>query len=400
MQTRHTLAALLVVVSAASPAYAQRADVRVQIDTEALRDAAAQMRGAADDVRLVIRDVLRDVLGPEMRQDLERDLRSTMRDLTEFFDGMGAWEWTEGPSGRQSRTFTASQTDANSRAYPLGASGHIDVQNLSGDIKIVAGNGRDVTVETVRTARGRTEADARTGLSRVRVETTHRGDRLAVRVVYPNERQSSYSVNIAFVITAPAGTTVTATSLSGDVSASGIAGDLSLSSTSGDVAITDARRVTRARSLSGDITLRNVTADGELEANTMSGDVTATGLKARRLTLESLSGDVTLRNVDAGSADVRSTSGDVVYEGALQSNGRYDLRSHSGSVRMSVDSSTGFTFEGQSFSGSVRVDLPLQVRSVADRGRRIAKSLSGTFGDGSASVSATSFTGDIIVTKR
>lgn len=400
MQTRHTLAALSLLLISATPSYAQRADVRVQIDPEAIREAAQQMRGAAEDMRLVIRDVLRDVLGPEVREDLERDLRTTMRDLVEVFDGVGAWTWSEGTAGRQSRNFTASQTDSTTRTFALGANGQIDLQNLSGDIKVVAGTGREVSVETIRTARGRTDADAKSGLTRVRVDTTHRNDRLTVRVVYPNERQSSYSVNVGFVITAPAGTSVNVSTLSGDVSATGISGELSLVTTSGNVTITDARRVTRARSLSGDITLRNVSAESQLEAHTMSGNVDATGLTARRLSLESLSGDITLRNIKAESADLRSTSGNVSFDGTLHGGGRYDLRSHSGNVRMAVDGSIGFTFEGQSFSGAVRVDLPLQVRSMADGNRRFSKSINGTFGDGSASISATSFTGNITVTKR
>lgn len=400
MKTRHTLTALALVALSAGPAFAQRADVRIQIDTEAIREVAQQARTAADEARLVLRDVLREVLGPEVRQDIERDVRSAMRDFANVFDEMSTWTWTDSRRTRQSRTFTATQNDTSTRSFPLGATGHIDLQNFSGDVKVVAGSGREVTVETIRTARGRTDADAKTGLSRVRVDMTHRADRLTIRVVYPNERQQAYSVNVAFVVTAPAGTNVTASTLSGDVSATGIAGDLSLSTTSGDVAITDAQRVTKARSLSGDVQLRNVSSDGLLEAGTMSGDVTASGIKARRLSLESLSGDVTARDVNTGAADLRSTSGDVSFDGRLQTNGRYDFRSHSGSVRLAVDGSVGFTFEGQSFGGSVRSDLPLQMRSVSTGSRRISKSLNGTFGDGSATMTATSFTGDITIIKR
>ena len=50
----------------------------------------------------------------------------------------------------------------------------------------------------------------------------------------------------------------------------------------------------------------------------------------------------------------------------------------------------------QSFSGEIESDFPLEVRSL--RGER--RSVSGVYGDGSAFIEATTFSGDVTVEKK
>jgi len=92
-------------------------------------------------------------------------------------------------------------------------------------------------------------------------------------------------------------------------------------------------------------------------------------------------------------------SDDVVFEGALTPRGRYEFSSHSGDVHITLDDKNGFSFEGKTFSGSVNSGLPLQTGGVGSR-RTSSKQVTGTYGDGSAVVSATSFSGDVVVTKK
>ena len=51
---------------------------------------------------------------------------------------------------------------------------------------------------------------------------------------------------------------------------------------------------------------------------------------------------------------------------------------------------------------AVRTDLPLQVKNIGSGAgsRRMNRDVRGTFGDGSATVTANSFSGSVIVTKR
>lgn len=383
MKVRHTLTALVMIGTIAAPAAAQVVDVRVKVDTQAIREATEH-----------IREALRDAFGPEIRMDLRHEIASVTRDVAGMIGHLSHAEWIG------QRNFPASQMDKETRTFAIGANGSFELDNLSGDIRIAAGSGRDLTIEITRQARGRTEADARAGLARVRVETTHRGDRATARTVYPNERQSNYSVSVDYVITAPAGTRIIAKNVSGDLTVTRINGEISVNTTSGDVTITDADRVLTAKTVSGDIVLRNVGAEGLLEASTMSGDVTATAVTARRLDISSLAGTATVRDAKAAAVTVKSMAGDVVFDGDLAAGGRYEFQSQSGTVRLALDGRTGFTFEARTFAGSVTTEIPLKVTTVGAGTRRATRNLSGTFGDGSATVTATSFSGSVVVTKR
>jgi DUF4097 and DUF4098 domain-containing protein YvlB len=81
------------------------------------------------------------------------------------------------------------------------------------------------------------------------------------------------------------------------------------------------------------------------------------------------------------------------------------MSAHSGSVRLAISGTTGFEVEATTFSGDVRSDFPLTLRSSPDndgerRGRRMNRSIRGSYGDASAIVNLTSFSGDIVITKR
>lgn len=400
MHVKDSLAAFVLIGAITTPAAAQTVDVRVKVDTQAIREVTRE-------VSQEIRDAMREVFGPELRRDLQRDLTSASRDIAEVVETLARGAWAGGYSVHRDmrdsgqRNFPASQTDTETRRFAIGNSGEFSLENLSGDIRIEPGSGRELTVEITRHARGRTDADARAGLARVRVETTHRGDRATARTVYPqNERQPNYSVSVNYVVTAPAGTRVTAKTMSGDVTVGAMTGDLTVNTMSGDVRVTGATRVTLAKTVSGDVVLNNCSAADVLEASTMSGDVTGTNIKARRVELHSISGTVTGRNVNAQSAKLHSMSDDVVFDGDLTAGGRYEFTTHSGAVRVAVDGRTGFHLEASTFSGTVRADLPVKIESTGGLGRRANRSMIGTFGDGSATITATSFSGSVLVTKR
>ena len=133
----------------------------------------------------------------------------------------------------------------------------------------------------------------------------------------------------------------------------------------------------------------------------MSGTVTLRQARARRLDLGSISGNIVVLDVESDHADLHSFSGDVEFGGGFVKNGRYEMKSHSGDVRVTVAGSIGFEVEATTFSGLVRSDLQLKMlgaERASDRSRR--RSLRGTYGDGSAMVAITTFSGTVVVTKR
>lgn len=391
---RYTVAAAAVISLSAAPAFAQ-VDVRVKVDTKAVRD-------VAQDIAREVREAIHTAFGPEFR----RDIKHVVRDVSGAIEGLATATWESGDWG-QTQRFRAEQTDRETRRFNIGANGQLDLETLSGDVTIRRGSSRELVVEVVREARGATDAAVKTGLAEVRAVSEERGGRVTIKAVYPSQRgRSQYSVSVNYIVSAPAGTSISTRSLSGDVTVEGIDGELSINSTSGDVKVISVTQLAKVSTVSGDITLTNVTAQGLLEASTMSGEILATNIKARRVDLGAIAGGVTARGIDAGDVKLHSMADDISFEGPLTSRGRYEFTSHAGDVRITIDGRVGFTLDASTFSGSVRSDLALQNsrsggRALAGRrGREDNTSLSGTFGDGSAVISARSFNGEVILIKK
>jgi DUF4097 and DUF4098 domain-containing protein YvlB len=91
-----------------------------------------------------------------------------------------------------------------------------------------------------------------------------------------------------------------------------------------------------------------------------------------------------------------TTSGGISFSGTLAKNGRYELKGFSGDVRLQLSGNTGFEVDATTFSGQIRSDdFPINARGRVNR-----RSLSGTYGDGSAVLDLQTFSGSIVIAKR
>jgi len=298
-------------------------------------------------------------------------------------------------AGQQNPDFTAEETDERRVNLPLGPSGTVGLENLSGNVSITAGNGPDVEIHIVKRSRGRTGADAAQGLADVEVEVDQRGERATIETHYPSGDESPYSVSVSFEIAAPSGTHFTVETIAGNVTAEGLAGALSLSTVAGNVTIRDARRVDRAHTVAGSVRLTNVVADGTLEAESVSGNITATEVTADRLLLHTVTGNLVARDVTAASAEMGTMTGSVEFTGAVAAGGRYELQSQSGTVTFTASGGAGFELRANTFSGSIRPASNLGLEQPSEP----RTALRGTVGDGSATVELTTFSGDVIISR-
>jgi DUF4097 and DUF4098 domain-containing protein YvlB len=300
------------------------------------------------------------------------------------------------------------QTDRQTRTLKLGANGELSLSNIAGDITVTKGNGNDTTIEIVKTARARTADEAKAQLGLVNVEITERNNRAEVKTEYPRNDQSGWgwgrrgiNVSVAYNVSAPAGTRLTINSVSGSIRVSDVKGDLSVNTVSGGVRLANAGRIASAKSVSGSVEILDTQIDGALEAQSVSGNVTLRKVAARRVNVGSVSGMVQVDDVQSDRVEAHSISGDVQFSGVLAKGGRYELNSHSGSVRVGVTGNTGFELEANSFSGSVRSDLPLTNSSTGgDNGMMRRRTLRGVYGDGSAVLNVTTFSGSVVISKR
>lgn len=305
---------------------------------------------------------------------------------------LAAWP---GAAPVDTQDFRSEQSDRQTHTLAIGANGSLELKTISGDITCVAGPGTQASVEVIRRARGRTETDAKLGLAEVRAVVDHQGERATVVAVYPSDRrQPPYSVDISYVVTAPAGTRVSASSVSGDVSVRDIKGDLSVASVSGEVMVTGAARLSVAKSVSGDVSIVNAASAGAMAAGSVSGDVRFEQVKAPQIGAESVSGSIFVTNAAVERATLKSVSGDITFTGTIARGGRYEFQSHSGDVRVGALGQAGLDLQLSTFSGTLHATPVVTMRTGQSR-----TTLRGTVGDGGAVLAATTFSGDVTITR-
>lgn len=196
-----------------------------------------------------------------------------------------------------------------------------------------------------------------------------------------------------FEITVPVGARVSARSWSGSVSVKGVHGDLETRTQSADVDIRDAGRID-VESLSGDVSIEGV--DGESRINTVSGDIRL-GAARGDVEIETVSGDIDLRDVVAKQIRTHTTSGDVDFSGQILPDGRYEYNTHSGEIRLALPADVGAQLNLATFNGGIESDFPITLQAGKDHDN---KRLSFTLGQGTARISAETFSGDITLTSK
>ena len=297
----------------------------------------------------------------------------------------------------QGRSSGPEQTERFSRKIKIGRDGRVSVQNVAGDITVTGGVGDEVSIEAVKRTRGN-----RSQLAAVSIEVEERAGRVEVRTLHTGRYDR---VSVDYTITLPSSTGVEVRSISGNVKVTNVQGAVRGDTTSGDITMAGTPRLENARSISGTVSLSGVSSDGDLSVGTVSGNLTASGVKVRSLDLGTISGDVTVTDVTCDRLGVKSISGNVDFGGRIMKGGRYELNSHSGDVRLTLANPVGFELNASSFSGSVRSDLPVTINSDSggrDRGRRgrLDNSMRATYGDGSATLRVRTFSGAIVLTER
>jgi DUF4097 and DUF4098 domain-containing protein YvlB len=303
----------------------------------------------------------------------------------------------------QGRNNRPEQSDHFSRKVRISRDGRVTVSNIAGDISVSPGSGDEVSIEAVKRTRG-----DQSELANVRITVDERAGRVDVRTdslgFSRNGRGNGVSVD--YTLTVPAGVAVELKSVSGNIKVNGLRGTVRAETISGDVTTTDTPKLEAAKSVSGDVRVSGISTDGDVALGSISGNVTAKAVKVHSLELSSVSGDISSTDVSCERLTAKSVSGGVEYAGSIAKGGSYDVNVHSGNVRLTLASPSGFVLNASSFSGSIRSDLPLTIGGDAgDRDRRDRRGMSNrsmraTYGDGSATVTLRTFSGDIVIAKR
>jgi hypothetical protein len=240
-----------------------------------------------------------------------------------------------------------------------------------------------------------------TGWDRPEVRVRARSERTDVRMEATPSRLSldlprPRGGDSRFEVTVPVGVKVIARAQQGDISVTGTRGGVELNTQNGDINVEDVTDVADLTSLNGDITARNLV--GRVDVRTTSGEVTLVDLKGD-VEVTSVSGDIELRNVTSRYVRARSTSGDVSYDGGVDTTGRYELASHSGAVSLALPANVGAQITVATYTGSIDSDFQITLKP-GEHGFGPSKRFTFDVGKGDARISAESFSGDVIIRSK
>lgn len=335
----------------------------------------------------------------------------------------------------------AEQSERYSKTFRVGATGTLDLANISGDVTVTGGGGTEVVISAVKRARDRDPNRAKEQLARVTIEANERGaGRVEVRTVYadipgvfgggdapmppraeppapprgrrgeppvppsPPRTMGHTNVDVDYTVTVPSGITAYLKSYAGNITVTNVKGELRAETMSGDVQASETGRAVWLKTISGDVTVRATAPDGDITMTSANGQITAREVRARGFEATVISGDIHLVDVACSHANVRSLSGTVDFAGSLAKNGRYEFRVHSGSIRLTLSPTPGFELDAETLSGHIRSDLTIAQRAGSDQERSAwmpeRQTLRGTYGDSSAFLMVRSFSGDITIVKK
>jgi hypothetical protein len=246
----------------------------------------------------------------------------------------------------------------------------LSVENVIGNVRVTGGPGRSVEITAVKRA-GRHGAP-----EDVSVEVVELSDGVAVCVRYPGQHSRRRDPD------------------DGDQKNPCRRNGWSSGNDRNDTEVTFTVRVPDGLRLhlgtvSGDVTAERL--DGELEIESVSGDVRLAGGKGPSIEMETVSGDVTLLDGRAKGVSGHTVSGNVVFEGPVLDSGSYDFSTTSGDIRLTLPERPNATLSAATFSGEFSSDVP----TTQDTGRRRRHRFNATWGTGTARLDIESLSGDI-----
>ncbi len=273
--------------------------------------------------------------------------------------------------------------------YALERTGKVYLENVAGDITVNTWDKEAIEITAIKI--GGRERD----LDDVTVDIRQIDGNIRIITAYDREFMlfRSRPVSVHYEIIVPAQASVRVKSISGNVEVRKIGGFLNVETVSGEIEVRVAENDVQCKSTSGDIDLGSIKGDADL--NTVSGEISIQEIEGS-VEARTVSGDIEMGAFShAEEIEASSTSGDIDLQGELSRGGIYRLDSFSGDTKVVIPSGSDFELSAKTFSGSVDCDFELKMS-----GRFDPKKVRGTVGKGGASLTISSFSGKIRITKR
>jgi hypothetical protein len=225
------------------------------------------------------------------------------------------------------------------------------------------------------------------------VEVTSSGSHTVVRVVTKPHVSLGWGRDETHLrVQVPKDSQLELSSVSGNVTSAGVQGAQRLRSVSGDITADIGPADIEAKSVSGNVKLRGHGQPARLHVSSVSGNIEVKHA-AGELETNTVSGEITAELDPARAAHARSTSGDISFEGRLMRGADFDAQSVSGDLKVRANSEDGFDYEAQSLSGDIKNCFNAEVERTSQYGP--GHKLSGKRGAGAAHVHLRSMSGDL-----
>ena len=282
------------------------------------------------------------------------------------------------------RTATEEFNDAGSRidtTIALSRGALVDLSSFSGDIKVSSWDRDEVKIHA--SSRGRLRLDS--SPSRVSlVESPYRG-----------EYEDGDNDHFGYEITMPKSGRLLARSVSGDITLRDVS-DVESHTVSGGIEVTNIANRANLESVSGDVTATKVGAG--LRANSVSGEIHATSISGE-IAGQSVSGDIVLDDVSSSFVRTETVSGEIHFSGPVDPKGRYEFHSHSGDIDLGLTSGgSDATLYVETYSGDLESGCAMTLQPGGS-GSRMGKRGTFTLGNGGgAHFSIQTFSGDVHIT--
>jgi DUF4097 and DUF4098 domain-containing protein YvlB len=167
-------------------------------------------------------------------------------------------------------------------------------------------------------AYGVNKENANANMANVKITMTQDGNTIVAKVEYLDSLENHHHAQVDFTISVPQETSVTATTISGNIDLEDIQGQFDLSTRFGDIFASRLKGgLLKASSNNGNITINQAALDGQdIHLESDFGDLTLENAGASAITLTSKSGSVVLREVNAsGEIRLNGDFGDLDFIG-------------------------------------------------------------------------------------
>lgn len=283
------------------------------------------------------------------------------------------------------------------KTVSLAKDGKVTLNNITGSIDVKTWNKGEVKIDATKISRASTLEKAKENAGLVEIQVKKEGNSLRIKTEYPDERKifarRSLNVSVKYSLMIPAKASIKIDSVTGDVDLEKIGGALKAKIVTGDIVVKKADKGVDCETVTGRIELQNITGDAFME--TVTGRIIASQIKGS-IEATVITGRIVMKDVsEARVVNANTVTGAVVYDGKINSDGRYILKTHTGRIEVTLPADSGFDLEANTFSGGIESDFEIKVS-----GKISKKRISGAVNKGGPLVKLSTFSGSIYLKKK